>query len=292
MPEVYIDELFVINLVINYMLLFVTKRIIRANTGRGMMAAGAIIGALYTVLMFFPAFEFMYGMAGKIVFSLCLVGVTYNVKSLAEYVKALFIFFAVNFAFGGAIFAFMSLTGNFEVLEDSVYYNLPLKLFATSAVFAFVCLTAYGMFVRRRQATAGGINKIAITIGGQTATFQCLADSGNTLRDPVSLSPVIVIEYNDIRKILPADICAAIENRGSIYNLSSAAILSQSPWNRRIRLIPFRSVGCKNGMLVGFKPDSVEVNGKIAAACIIGIYNGKIAPDSSYSGLVGAEIVC
>ena len=62
-----------------------------------------------------------------------------------------------------------------------------------------------------------------------------------------------------------------------------------------IRLIPFSSLGRENGMLVGFKPDSAYITENEAEReignIIVGIYNGRLAGDKSYSALLNPEII-
>ena len=71
--------------------------------------------------------------------------------------------------------------------------------------------------------------------------------------------------------------------------------LSQSSWANRLRIIPFSSIGRKNGILVGVRADAIMVHtGKknvLHNNVVIGIYRDKLSQDGSYHLLIPSEIV-
>jgi stage II sporulation protein GA (sporulation sigma-E factor processing peptidase) len=57
-------------------------------------------------------------------------------------------------------------------------------------------------------------------------------------------------------------------------------------------MIPFSSLGKTNGMLVGFRPDCVKVEGmENKPDVVIGIYNDRLCRDGRYRGLLSPELV-
>lgn len=72
-------------------------------------------------------------------------------------------------------------------------------------------------------------------------------------------------------------------------------ILDNEEYISRFRLIPFSSLGKQNGMLLGFKPDSVEVEfdgtNRSLNNIVIGIYEKNITRNQEYTGLVGLDIL-
>ena len=71
--------------------------------------------------------------------------------------------------------------------------------------------------------------------------------------------------------------------------------LSQSSWASRLRLIPFTSIGKKNGLLVGIRADDIRVSlGKNNVKhnnMVIGIYQDKLSPEEHYQLLIPLEIL-
>jgi len=117
-------------------------------------------------------------------------------------------------------------------------------------------------------------------------------DTGHCLVDPLSRSPVIIAEFEEVKPLLPHGMqdlfCQRQEN-----DLTGLLAIRDESFYNRIRMIPFTSLGRNNGMLIGFRPDAVKVEGAKAAQtdAVIGIYNDKLCRDGRYRGLVSPELV-
>ncbi len=286
MGTVYIDELFIFNLAVNYILLYVTKKIIRTDSRRGMLVVGACIGAFYAVLMFVPGLHFMYGVIGKLIFSLCMVALTYNVRGIYDYLRVMCVFFLVNFAFGGAIYGVASIVGSYTILEEGgMTYNLPLRLFCTSSLLAYICINVYARYTRRQAGISANAVTLHVAAGGDTRNLRCIVDTGNALYEPLTGTPVIIVEYEAVRGILPLDVCVVVESSEQLLSGGAMALLESGIRRRNLRLIPYSAVGTQAGMLVGYKPDTISINGKAIDNAILGIYKGNIQ-HNGYAGLI------
>ncbi len=59
-------------------------------------------------------------------------------------------------------------------------------------------------------------------------------------------------------------------------------------------MIPYKSIGNEKGMLLGFKPDYIILNGdekKYIENSVIGICNEVLSSNNVYSGIFGLEIL-
>lgn len=277
MQSVYVDELFLLNGVINYILLLVTKRIIRSRASQPRLLLCSIIGAVYAVFMFLPHNKIFYSFAAKLIFSLSLVAITYNIRKLRQYIRAVAVFYIVSFAFGGAAFAIISMTG-----WRGLSY-LPLKILATSTVIAYCCIMLLSSYYKRLAVKEKNFTEVSITVNNKTAMLNCFMDTGNSLYDPISDSPVMIAEFESVSSILPPGISELLKMR--------CADNIPKDFNRRLRLIPYSSIGMKNGVIIGFKPDRVTVNGKVIYDIVIGICENSLSSDSTYSALVNPIII-
>ena len=71
--------------------------------------------------------------------------------------------------------------------------------------------------------------------------------------------------------------------------------MSKSEWLTKFRIIPFKSLGNENALMIGFKPDefNIEYNEEkqIIKELIIGIYNKKLSQYGEYSALIHPDIL-
>lgn len=133
---------------------------------------------------------------------------------------------------------------------------------------------------------------IKVYNNGNEQNVRAMIDTGNLLRDPITNSPVIIIEKNKLNNILPEEI---LENTGKIINGEYEFSEEYLKYASRFRVLPFSSLGKQNGMLLGFKVDKAEaeINDEeiIRDDVIVGIYDKKLSNKSQYESLIGLNYV-
>ena len=70
---VYLDLIFLTNVFFDAAMIMLTAAIRRCRIPRWRIAVASMVGAAYTVLMFFPAYSIMFTVFSKIIFALFLV---------------------------------------------------------------------------------------------------------------------------------------------------------------------------------------------------------------------------
>lgn len=136
---------------------------------------------------------------------------------------------------------------------------------------------------------------VKISFDNRMIYLSALIDTGNSLKDPLTNIPVMVVEFKALQELLPLEIKSIFENSQEDDLNRVTTIISTSKWFSRFRLIPFSSLGKENGMLIGFKPDFIvigeEEEKKDIKNVIIGIYNRSLSRNEKYKALLGPELV-
>ena len=297
-PVIYIDVLFFVNFFINYAILFTTAKIGRLEFKRLRIFLTAAVGALYAVFMFFPNLSVIYSLGAKLISSLGIVALAFNIRGVRLYFKTLGIFYLVTLCFGGCAFAVFFFTDfgsrvGAVISNGIVYMNLPWQVLGVSVIAAYIIISRVWRAVRDKFLRE--YIDLTVSFGGGEVRTTAIVDTGNALCEPVSMAPVIVVEYQMIKNILPLEIRQIFENgfEDNIERLSSA--LYSSNLASRVRLIPFSSLGRENGLLVGFKPDSATIcdneQEKKLTNVIVGVYGRPLSKDRSFHALLNPEIL-
>ncbi len=92
---------------------------------------------------------------------------------------------------------------------------------------------------------------VRVTCVGQTVSLKGLVDSGNQLRDPLTNTPVMIVELQPFAHIFPQAVLQMIQQRTYTDDIPSE-------WVSRIRFVPYRAVGVEQQLLVAIKPDEVQ----------------------------------
>ncbi len=299
-PIIYIDVLFLVNFLINYILLWTTKKVSKIKISIIRLLIGALFGALYSIFMFFPSLKVYYTIVAKIFFSITLIAITYNIGKVKIFLKVLGMFYIVSFTFGGAALAIFYFTnigayiGAF-VSNGIIYFKLPWKLLLISTLISYTIIKIiYSAFYKRFSQNNIYV-PLYIIFENKSVCIKALIDTGNSLYDPISKEPVIVVEFSAIKELMPLEIQNLFY--GSDYNDLKviSGLVSSSIWLSRFRLIPFSSLGKENGILIGFKPDEIKIieedENRILKNIILGIYNKQLSKNDKYNALLHPEII-
>ena len=291
-PTVYIDVLFLINFLINLLLLYSTAKLVSVKITILRGLTSSMLGALYSVLIFLPSLNLIYSGVAKFLFSLAIVALAFNIKGIKLYFKTLGVFYIVTLCFGGSIFALFYLTGigskvGAVIRNGVLYFDLPWQFLIVSVLISYTVISGVWRFVFSRSVKSTYIN-ICISYLGKTATLKALVDTGNSLHDPLSNSPVIIAEYFEICNILPDDFNEYFEKGCDIERITPGILT-------RLRIIPYCSLGNENGLLIGFKPDVVtaNINENITEIhdVIIGISGNRLSKDKNFQSLLPPGII-
>ncbi|MCW7999704.1 hypothetical protein CFK35_17655 [Clostridium sp. cpc1] len=128
------------------------------------------------------------------------------------------------------------------------------------------------------------------------ANIVALVDTGNSLKEPISQRPVIIVEFFAIKDLLPEKVQNLFLENEDLDLDEITDIMIESVDEIKLRIIPFKAIGTENGMLLGFKPDEILImdestEKKIEEEIVVGIYNNKLSNDNKYKGLLNPEIL-
>lgn len=297
MLEVYGEYLFVENLLMNWLILHLTAYFSKENVPKYKLWIGAALGAAYAFVFFFPSLSFLYSVIMKIVISMLIIVITFVPYHFKTFFKLLGIFYLISFMFGGAAFALFYFTDFNGLLSNGIFYfgNFSIKLLIYSGIISYILIKFCWEYVQVKVSRENILISVCIEVGENKSLIKALLDTGNSLQDPVSKCPVIVVEYNAIKELLPKDI-QEVFMAGSDLNLTDiTSSLQTSQWMSRFRMIPFKSLGKENGLLVGFKPDRVQMiekkEFKYVEDIIVAVYGKKLSVDGDYSALLHPDVL-
>ncbi len=293
MPIIYIDVLFAVNFLVNYLLLRVACIFSGLKVYKYRIISGSIVGACYAVLVFFPDFTLIHSTVYKLLVSMLIIAVSSPFFSVRSYLKALLIFYAVSFAFGGCvlgIFYFSNVGARLGAVYSNgiLYFNLPWTILALSGVVFYTSVKLFTIITKRNMQGKNLKKKILLYFKENFVEVTALMDTGNSLVDPVSLSPVIIVEYKMLKNLFTKDIRDDLDRIGNenIEWIMNDVTHKGLP----VRLIPFASLGKENGLLLGFVPDKIEIYDncgiRIIDKCVVGIYERQLSKDKSFGALL------
>ncbi len=237
---VYADVLIFLNTIINFYLLLLCSKIGRNNESILRIVCGAFIGALFSLYIFLPNQTIISEAAVRIVCSALIILISFGYRNIKNYLKNVFIFYAVSFTFAGAMLGIWLIfkPGGMVIHNSIVYFNFsPLLLIILSVIFYFLAVIFRRIFSNKLSEKR--ICSIKIYLNDKYIQTLALIDSGHNVTDFLSDKDIIFLSKSK-----------AFELFGSIDPLNL-----NDEYKKRYRLIPCQTVS-SDGMLTAMRCDT------------------------------------
>lgn len=281
---IYIDVLFCVNFIIDFLLLMSVRKFLSLKARYRRMVLGSVVGALSSFVIFLPPMNEFISLMIRLVTAFTVVFATFFPTSRKSFLKAVSAYFLITFCFCGACIAFFMLFSPPVAIRNGAVYMDISPIMLVGIISACYFLIRIICRVTGRSMPSREICRLIIKHNDITVELIAKTDTGNTLKEPFSNLPVIVAEKAKLEMLLPSEISDYLARTVTVSGNSCDYISN-------IRLIPYNSVG-GDGLLPAFKPDliSVSLNGKsIQIEAYIAVTNRKLS--ETFSAIVPSEII-
>lgn len=259
MQVIYVDSLFCLSLLTDYLLCLTAGRLCGLVLRRGRYLAAALVGAGYAVTVFLPRFAFLSLPAGRLGCGLCMGMIAFGRERRP--LRCTGVLLAVAAAFGGALWAVSLAGGGMGAYPAAL--SLPALLLSFGLCYALLSL----LLRTRRLLTERRRVAVTASLLGREASFLALEDTGNALSDPVTGRHVLVACPHALRPLLrehaalfaelpPVELLDAL---GKIPELAG-----------RFRLLPYSNLS-GSGLLPVFRPDRLLLDGRETEDLLIAV---------------------
>lgn len=276
---VYADVIFTLNFLINLIIIKLTSFFMKDNPGTLRLCVSASLGAVYAVFIFFPSVSYLYAFPFKIAISMIMLKITSPRGNIVKLFKYTILFYMISFTLAGILLSLVYF-GNIHspgapVIKNGIFYfDISLgKLIGGAGICYGVIALAMAVFKRNKNL---GIKNLKISLAGKVCEIDALCDTGNLLTEPISQFPVIIAEGRKLTELFPNGI---------------PDINSPDTFDMNMRLIPFSSLGKKDGMLIGFIPDEVTIDGKKTVKTVVAISPDILSVPGEYGALFNPNIM-
>lgn len=256
--EVYVDLVILLNFLVDFFLLLGTNRLSGYPPGGGRAAAAAGLGGLYGGACLLPGFRFLGNTLWRCVSLAMMAGVAFGWNKSAFRRGVLFCL--LSMALGGVA---LCMGGG----------GIP----ALAGASAGVCALCFLGF----RGTAGSRNyvPVSLTYRGKHVQLIALQDTGNTLRDPVTGQPVLIIGADAAKRLTGL---TAEQLRDPVQTLSQGILPG-------LRLIPYRSVGNPQGLLLCLRIENTRL-GNRCGSMLVAFGPEELGSGGEYQALAGGML--
>ena len=133
--------------------------------------------------------------------------------------------------------------------------------------------------LKNRASIEEFLYEIEIILFDKKVKTKVLMDSGNNVKEPFTGYPVLILENEILKEIVPSEI---------IFMIKKDEFLLEDKWKKKIRIIPVSTINLDSELKVGFKLDEAIIHnkGKIDNLIVVGC-DRNLSKDNEYHGLIG-----
>ena len=282
MVVVYLDSVFLLNTLVDYLLLLATAQLAGMPLQRRRLLLCALLGGFYAAVVLYPWAAWL----GKYCFRLMMGGLLALLAfwQLQRRWHMVVLFYLVSGTLGGILLVLGMVTGNNQSLVGQLCFA------RISWAMLLGCTLVFYLLLRllfHQIARHGGseLMRIKISMNGEEKELVALHDTGNTLRDPINGQPVLVVEREAIKGLWSREtgeiIDSAISAELAMAGLHSAGL------GVGFTLLPFRSVGVSSGLLLATRSDYIKVGRATYPRAWVALSAGPISENGTYCALWG-----
>lgn len=292
---IYIDIIIVENLIMNYIILYATGLISKSEISYLKIFLASLIGAVYAIMEYISKLSIYSNIFIKIILSVIIVFIAFYPRNLKKLGKQIILFYVTTFTFGGvATYLIYVLKPQNIIIKNGMYVGTYiLKVIFIGAILGTIILITAFKFAKSKITKKDMLCKVRIKLNGKEILLNTMVDTGNMLKEPLTGNPVVVVEKTSLYDLIPKEI---LNNTESILGGDFEKIPEniKNEYISRLKIIPFSSLGKQNGMLMGIKPEELEVINEQTEEkkdnAIIGIYNKSLTKRGEYNALIGIDL--
>ena len=272
----YADVLFLVNFMMNTFVLWVVAKVVRLGPahrrpGLWRAIAGAVMALLYTLWRVAPVLQGVRPVVASIVILLVGVAIAFLPKRLGAVVKTMAVAYVVSFTIGG-----LGMSLGLSLATADAPLDFSWQWVAVGAVCSYVLIKLGLKIAAKGVLSKEVLAPVAITLDGKEAVFTALVDTGHHLTDPLTNAPVII---------------APLEMFPTLNGVTGAMLSARPPGVAcNIRLIPFKSLGCPQGVLTAFVPDKITINHHPVPHALVALYPHPLCNDNRFQGIISPHI--
>ena len=269
--EIYLDVMFLENFLMDYMLLLLTGNILHKQKKAVGMLFAAMIGSGYSVFCSLTAVIWIEG------YTVIWQGVLQLINLAIAYVMAkcsykdmegktacicVATMLALAFVAGGV------LSWTEQTFFAGIADRSTILLAVGTVFFGYLFLKRWIGAIRERMHYKKCNLPVILHLQGKQIGCRGLLDSGNSLREPISGRPVVIVEQELLLR----------------HGIRQP---------ERYFAIPYHAIGTQNGILKGVLADELEIPGqgeKRWQKVMLGIYEGKISRQDEYQVILHPKL--
>ena len=187
--KVYIDYIFIENLVINYLLLFQTGKIIKQKIKVIKIILSSVVGAIYVCIMIALKIEILSYSICKMLLSVVMIYIAFTPKKTSVYLKELLVFYVVSIIATGTCLVIISMF-NLNISRNIA----KIGMYSMGIIVVYIIDTKLWKVFKLKVKKDRLVYDVYLNNKDKYVKYKGFIDTGNTAKDANSGRPIFFAE--------------------------------------------------------------------------------------------------
>lgn len=192
--KIYLDYVFFINFIFDFILLFTTKVLLKRNVKIKRIILGSFIGTFSIFILFISMPSFIFFLS-KMFFGLIMVIITFRFKDIKYTLNNFFYLMILSIILGGFLY-FLNIEAGYEHVGLIFYKTgktLDIFILLLLSILFFIIFTKK---IKKYKNKISCYKTVKIFLNNKTYLLNGYIDTGNNLVDPYFNKPILIINKN------------------------------------------------------------------------------------------------
>ena len=274
---VYLDTIFLLNSAADAAALYAAARLSGLPVSGRRLAAAALLGGTYGALCALPGWGALASFPAQACAAAALVRLAFGRRE--GFLRRVLLFYLLSCSLAGALVAGARLLRE----RGAALAGLDWRIFFLAGGGCFLVRSVVFRGGVRHTA-AGQLRRCRICRQGREAELTALLDTGCTLTDGLSGAPVLTVHWAALEPLWTPEerfVLSRLEREGAARCLERLG--------GGFRLLPYRAVGVRSGLLLCFKADGAELEGRSLGPVTVALSPTPVSDGGGYAALWGGD---
>lgn len=228
---IYIDLLFLREILMNFFLIFCTNKILSNSKKKMAIITSSVIGASYTLICLIYPHKLMIGVRIIVMLSMVYIGTEHN--NISSYLKNTLTYYLLSFLSSGISYYF---------------YNSQVKRLIILIAIMIAVIQLIRSY-KNKYIISNYICNVELNICTKRKNIKALIDTGHSLKST---------DENEVIVLSPR-IIENTQNRYLIDILLNNILVEENPYIKKVKIINYSSLGNKYGIKYGLPLKNVKI---------------------------------
>lgn len=274
--ELYIDVFFLVNFLMDSLLLFSLRRLLKCSVGTGHIFLGGAAGAgLTCFIMAVPMPSWIRILISSVGINSAMIYIGLHIRRIKEFLRAFGLLYVTAFILGG-------------ILQALHPYIRTGSLFFAAAVLSYYVLNGCWKLVIRQRNLQKKICEVTLYMAGGEYPIRALVDTGNVLTDIVTGEPVSIIGKTLVKRVWGDSF-----GIWAVQDWEKDDSVKEIPEQVKVRYIPYKTVN-GSGVMPVIRAEKMCIHMREEywqETPLIGISSEELAEQEEYQMILNSDIL-